>query len=103
MLSFKALFGLIFVLLALIGGLYASYANLRNARGPRERRFVARACVLGWLLILSMIVLIFSLPAPFRYFVALVYFIGAPILIYRWAITHQMLRLLDQRDADETG
>lgn len=100
MLSTRALFGLILVGLALVGGAYATYANLRDARGPREKRFVTRVCALGWLIILSMLALIYGLPAPYRYLVALLYFVGTPFIIYRWSLTHQMLRVLDERDND---
>lgn len=87
---------------ALAGGLYASYVNIRNARGPRERKFVIRACAVGWALILSMLAVIYWLPAPYRYVAALIYFLAIPVLIYRWALTHQMIRLLDERDREAT-
>lgn len=100
MLSARAIVGLTLILAAVIGGAYASYVNIRNARGPRERRFVMRACAVGWLMVFSMLALIYWLPAPARYFVAAAYFIAAPLLIYRWALTHQMIRLLEQRDRE---
>jgi hypothetical protein len=98
MLSFPALLGIVLVLAAFAGGAYASYVNVRNARGPRERRFVMRACAIGWLLILSMLALIYVFPPPYRYVIALAYFVATPILIYRWSLTHQLLRALDARD-----
>ncbi len=100
MLSFKALMGLALVGAALLGGGWASYANLRGARGPRERRFVARVCAIGWLIVLSMLALIYLLPPPYRYLVALAYFAGTPILVYRWSSRHQLLRILDEREAN---
>ncbi|HMP76176.1 MAG TPA: hypothetical protein PKE12_07770 [Kiritimatiellia bacterium] len=98
MLSGKIIVGLVLVGLALTGGGYASYTNVRDARGPRERRFVIRVCVLGWLLILSMLALVYALPAPYRYITALVYFVVTPVIIYRWSLTHQLLRVLDERE-----
>jgi hypothetical protein len=98
MISFPALLGIALVLAALAGGAYASYENIRAARGPRERRFVVRACAIGWLLMLSMLVLIYVSPSPYRYLIALAYFIAAPILIYRWSRTHQLIRALDARE-----
>ena len=101
MLSFKAMLGLLLVGVALAGGGWASYVNLRDARGPRERRFVAQVCTIGWLIVLSMLALIYFLHAPYRYLVAIAYFIGTPILVYRWSITHQLLRVLDERERDD--
>lgn len=103
MLSIRAIIGITLLGVALIGGGYASYVNLRNARGPRERRFVARACVLGWAIVLSMLALVYWFPAPYRYVIALGYFIATPMLIYRWALTHQMLRVLDARERGEAS
>lgn len=100
MLSFKAMLGLLLVGIALVGGGWASFVNLRDARGPRERRFVAQVCVIGWLIVLSMLALIYILDAPYRYLVALAYCIGTPMLIYRWSTTHQLLRVLDERERD---
>lgn len=103
MLSFKAILGLALVGAALVGGGYASLINLRNVQGPRERRFVARVCAIGWLIVLSMLSLIYWFPPPYRYLIALGYFIVTPILVYRWALTHQMLRVLDARERDENA
>ncbi len=100
MLSLAAIVGITLLGAAFVGGGYASYVNVRNARGPRERRFVVRVCALGWLIVLSMLALVYALPAPHRYVVALGYFIVTPIIIYRWALTHQMLRVLDAREKD---
>lgn len=102
MLSFTAFIGFLLVAVALGGGAYASYMNIKNARGPRERRFVARACAVGWTLVLSMLLMVYFLPSPYRYAVVVLYFLIMPPLIYRWALTHQMLRLIDERERSAT-
>ena len=98
MLSLQAIFGLTLVAIALIGGGVATYANVRNARGPRERAFVWRVCVAGWALIISMLALMYLLPVPYRYLTIFVYFVICPWLIYRWSNTHQLIRILEQRE-----
>jgi len=97
MLTFKAIFGFSLLGLALVGGGWASWVNIRTARGPRERAFVIRICVVSWLLILSMLGLMYVLGSPYRYAAMLFYFIGLPLLIYRWSKTHQLIRLMEDR------
>jgi len=101
MLRIQIIMGLVLLGVALVGGGLASWSNIRQTRGPRERSFVIRVCLLSWLLILSMLGLMYLLPAPYRYVAMLVYFVGLPILIYRWAKTHQLIRQLDAREGAE--
>lgn len=103
MFSPQAIIGSLLVALALIGGGVATYANVRNARGPRERAFVWKVCVAGWGLILSMLFLMYLLPAPYRYITVFVYFVVCPWLIYRWSNTHQLIRILEKRERDGDG
>lgn len=103
MLSLQAITGITLVAVALIGGGVATYANVRNARGPRERAFVWRVCVAGWSLIVSMLALMYLLPAPYRYLTVFVYFVICPWLIYRWSNTHQLIRILEKREHNGEG
>lgn len=103
MLTFRAIFGLTLVGFAVIGGGWASWVNIRQTRGPRERSFVVRICVAAWLLILSMLGLMYVLPAPYKYLAMLFYFFGVPFLIYRWSKTHQLIRLMESRTADSAS
>lgn len=103
MLSASAIVGLTLVSVALVGGGIATYANIRNARGPRERAFVIRICVAGWTLILSMLALMYWLHPPYRYITVFVYFFVTPWLIYRWSNTHQLIRILEQRERDDAA
>lgn len=100
MLTFRALFGFTLLAVALIGGGLASWSNVRQARGPRERAFVVRICILSWMLILSMLGLMYALPSPYRYGAMLFYFVGLPLLIYRWSKTHQLIRLMEAREQE---
>lgn len=101
--SFPLVFGSVLVAIALIGGGVASWHNVRNARGPRERAFVIQVYLIGWLLILSLLVLAVVLDPPFRYIAMLAYFGVTPWLIYRWALRHQLIRKLDERERDDGG
>lgn len=82
-------------------GALASYRNIQNARGPRERGYVLRMCGMSWLVILSMLCCAYFLTAPLLYYVMAAYFIVTPVLFYRWTTTHQLIRLLERRESDE--
>jgi hypothetical protein len=88
--------GILFATAFVIGGL-ASYRNVRDSRGPRERRYVLRMCVLTWVVILSMLVSAYVLHPPWLYYVVGAYFVVTPVLFYRWAHTHQLIREMERR------
>lgn len=89
---------MLFVVAALIGAI-ASYKNIRDSRGPLERRYVLRMCMLTWGIILSMLVFAYVLRPPWLYVVVGGYFVVTPVLFYRWATTHQLIREKERRDA----
>ena len=86
----------IFITAFVIGGV-ASYRNIRDARGPKERSYVVRVCALSWGIILSMLVFAYLLPPPWLYVVVGAYFLTTPVLFFRWATTHQLIRKLESR------
>lgn len=100
MLTTKIIIGLLLTAVALLGGAIASYYNIRNSRGPKERAFVTKACVIAWAVILSMLVAVYLLPAPWRYAAAAGYFIVCPILVYKWATTHQLIRMVEDKERE---
>jgi hypothetical protein len=93
--------GIALVTVALVGGGYASYRNIRAARGPKERAFVTRVCIAGWVLILSMPPVVYLLQTPWNYLAAGAYLVAVPLLIYRWATLHQLIRIVEARERDD--
>jgi hypothetical protein len=100
MVSVRILAGVAITAVALVGGGVATYLNIRNSRGPKEKAFVTRACTVAWAVILSMLAAVYLLPPPWRYIAAGGYFIVCPILVYKWATTHQLIRVLEEREND---
>lgn len=88
--------GAIIMAVAIVAGLVGTWHNLREAEGPRERRFVLWTSIACWLLVASMLAFIYLVKPPYRYFVVLGYLIVCPILVFKWSTTHQLLRRLDQ-------
>ena len=82
-------------------GSIATYSNVKNTRGPKERSFVIRISAASWLLVMSMLLFVYYIPSPYRYWILAAYFIACPILIYNWSTTHQLIRLVEERDREE--
>ena len=99
MISLRFLFGLGLVLCAIAVWVVSTYISARASKGPKERAFVLRICVLFWVILLSLLGLVYWLPSPYRYLAAGVYFVACPVFIYRAATKHQLIRLLERRDS----
>jgi cell division protein FtsW (lipid II flippase) len=93
--NLRAMAGLAVTLVALGIGLVATYSNVAQCRGPRERAYVIRHCVFAWLAIVTLLGLAFALPPPYRYVPLLLYFVHLPLAIYRFAGRHQLVRRLE--------
>jgi len=100
--SMSAVAGVVIVGAALLFGLVVGYYNIKSAEGPRERRYVRRACETTALLALLLIVALLRLPNPWRFIALAVFLFGFPVLIYRWSTNHQLLRELERRERKES-
>lgn len=98
--SIQFIVGATLMLVALSAGALGTWHNISGAQGPRERRLVIRTSIALWLLVASMLALVYVVPTKFRFPVLLVYFVVCPILLYRWSLMHQLARMADQRDGD---
>lgn len=95
----KFIFSLGVFAVFLLAGVVVSILNVRDAKGPKERRFVGRACLMIWGLLISMLLLAVFLEPPFRYIVIAGFVVLFPLLIFRFATMHQLIRKVDERDA----
>lgn len=71
--------------LGMLGGAFGTYASIRSATNPRERRFVVRFAVLVWTMVLSSMALLFAwIEARRRYHVGdRTYIVG---MLAFWAV-----------------
>jgi hypothetical protein len=99
MMSLKAIIGFSIMGVALLIGIVASVLSVSGAKGPKERQFVIRACLGWWAIILSMLVLLYYVPSPYRFYLFAGYLILYPVLIYKWSTLHQLIRMVEQREA----
>ena len=103
MISIRMLLGLCLFLLAVGVGLLASFHNVRNSKGPKEKAYVLRVCVIFWVLILSLLALVYYLPAPYRYIATFAYFVACPVFVYKTSKTHQLIRIIEEREREAQG
>lgn len=99
--SIQIIVGAALMLVALVGGALGTWHNIRGVQGPRERKLVVRASIALWLLVGSMLAVLYVAPPKFRFAILLVYFVICPILLYRWSLAHQLARVADQRARGE--
>ena len=97
--NLQFLLGVGLFVLAVAVALATGLHSIRRADGPRERAFLLRVNVTFWVLILSLLALVYYLPSPYRYFAAAAYFGLCPVFIYKATERYQLLRVLDERDA----
>ncbi len=76
----------------LAGGVIGTYFSIKNTNGPRERAFMIKVCVIGWIAILVFLCLMFALPNPYRYFLWIPYGILLPLVIVKGNRKQQKIR-----------
>jgi uncharacterized membrane protein YfcA len=71
--------GIIGGVLGCIGGIIGTYFSIKNVNGPREKAFMVRCVVVGWIAIAVFLTLLFLLPHPYRYLLWIPYGIALPL------------------------
>ncbi|MCP4610088.1 MAG: hypothetical protein GY845_15375 [Planctomycetes bacterium] len=73
--------GIIGSVVGLIGGIIGTYFSIKNTNGPKERGFMIKVCIIGWIGITIFLVLMLLLPNPYRFYLWIPYGILLPIVI----------------------
>jgi len=84
--------GIIGGLGGLAGSIIGTYFSIKNTNGPRERAFMIKASVIGWVAILVFVGLMFALPNPYRFFMWIPYGILLPLTIVTGNRKQQRIR-----------
>ena len=64
-----------------VGGAVGTYFSIKNTSGPRERAFMIRASVVGWVAVAVFLAGLILLPNPYRFLLFLPYVLALPISI----------------------
>ncbi len=76
----------------LAGGIIGTYYSVKNTNSPRERTFMIKVSVIGWIAILVFLGLMSSLPNTYRYFLWIPYGILLPLAIVTGNRKQQKIR-----------
>ncbi|MCP4263156.1 MAG: hypothetical protein GY774_37455 [Planctomycetes bacterium] len=84
--------GIIGGVLGCIGGIIGTYFSIKNVNDPRERTFMVKCVVVGWIAIAVFLTLLFLLPHPYRYLLWILYGIALPLGIHYGNRKQNMIR-----------
>ena len=84
-------------IVGMLGGLVGTYCSVKNTAGPRERTFMIRVSVVGWLAVILFLVLILRLPSPMKFLLWIPYAIGLPVAVRSLNRRRQEIRASEQR------
>ena len=77
------------------GGVIGTWVSIRNTKSSRERRFVIKAAIACWVAVLLMLVLILTIPNPYKAFAGLPVWILLPFAIKHWNRKQMQIRKED--------
>ena len=75
--------GIIGGVLGLIGGIFGTYCSIKNTNGHKEKAFMIKASIIGWIGIIVFLALMFLLPNHYRFYLWIPYGIILPIAIIK--------------------
>ena len=70
-------------IIGLIGGIIGTYFSIKNTNSPKEKTFMIKISIIGWIGIIAFLALMFLLPSPYRFFLWIPYGIILPIVIIK--------------------
>ena len=79
-----------------LGGAIGTYCGIKNTRGPKEKKFMIKASLICWLVVSIFLVLLFVLPAPFKWMIWIPY---GPLLVWGITVSNRMQRKIREEEA----
>ncbi len=75
--------GIIGGLLGVAGGIFGTWCAIKNTKNPKERSFMIKASAIAWIAIALFVVLLLTLPSPYRHLLWIPYAILLPLGIVK--------------------
>lgn len=92
--------GIVGSVVGVAGGIIGTYFSIKNTNGPRERAFMIKASVVGWIALSLFLGLMFALPNPYGYLLWIPYGILLPLAIVVGNRKQKKIREEESRSAD---
>jgi purine-cytosine permease-like protein len=64
-------------LIVVVAGLAGAYLSIKNTKGPRERAFMIKAIIIGWIFVLALVFGLRVLPRSYHVLIIPIYIAGA--------------------------
>ena len=90
--------GIIGGVIGVAGGVFGTYCSIKKTNGPRERAFMIKASVIGWIALLVFLGLMFVLPYPYRWFLWIPFGLLLPLGIIVSNTKQQKIREEESQD-----
>ena len=90
--------GIVGGVIGLLGGIVGTYFSIKNTNSSRERAFMIKASLVGWIAITLFLLLMLVLPSPYRYLLWVPYGILLPLGIIYGNRIQQKIRHEESRN-----
>ncbi|MCK4660025.1 MAG: hypothetical protein KAV82_10935 [Phycisphaerae bacterium] len=84
--------GIIGGVIGVLGGAVGTYYSVKNTKGPKERAFMVKCAIYGWMGIVVFLVLLIVLPNPYRWLLWAPYGILLSLAIRKGNAVQQRIR-----------
>ena len=92
--------GIIGGVAGIIGGVIGTYCSIKNTNGPKERNFIIKASLICWVMVSAFMVLLFVLPAPYKWMIWIPY---CPLLVWGINASNRIQRKIREEEAKNTN
>lgn len=82
-----------------LGGVIGTYFSVKNTAGPRERAFVVRICVLGWLAVTAFVAAVCFSPLLVKTLLWVLYALLFPLSVHFFNAKQHQIRREEAADA----
>jgi len=76
----------------------ATVMNILRAKSKRERAFTLQSCLVVWLLLISLVLTVLYVEAPYKYVALFALMVLFPLVVYHAATRRQLLQILEERE-----
>ena len=93
--------GILGGLIGILGGVIGTYFSVKNTKGPRERAFVIRTSIGGWVGVSIFVLAMWLVPIPYKFGLVPVYIVALLLGIRHWNKRQAAIRAAESNPAGQ--
>ncbi|MCK4905627.1 hypothetical protein KAS42_05270 [bacterium] len=93
--------GILGAIIGTIGGAVGTFFSIKNTNGPKEKAFMIKCAVVGWIVIIVFLLLLLFLPKPYNYLLWIPYGIALPLSIIYLNKKQNSIREMEKKDKEK--